>query len=115
MPIPILSRIFISHASANNAEALALVQWLKQQGWNDTFLDVDPERGLKPGVRWQNALKRAADRCEAVVCLISPQWVASRWCLAEFLFAKQLNKNIFGVIVASVSFEELLPELTTEF
>lgn len=110
-----MSRIFISHSSANNAEALALVEWLKLQGWDDTFLDLDPERGLTAGSRWQDALKRAADRCELIVCLISPQWAVSRWCLAEFLLASQMNKNILGVIVAPVSFDELPPELTAEF
>lgn len=110
-----MSRIFISHSSANNAEALALVEWLKLQGWDDTFLDLDPMRGLKAGSRWQDALKRAAERCELIVCLISPEWATSRWCLAEFLLAKQMNKNVLGVVVASVPFDELPPELTGEF
>ena len=68
-------------------------------GWDDVFLDLDPERGLKAGERWQEALRRAADRCEAVVFIISPAWAKSRWCLTEFLLAKNLHKLIFGVVV----------------
>jgi hypothetical protein len=40
-----------------------------------------------------------ADRCEAVLLLIPHAWQASRWCLAEFLLAKQIGKTIFGVLV----------------
>jgi hypothetical protein len=70
------------------------------------FLDLDPERGLKAGQRWQEALKQAAERCEVVIFLISPAWTASKWRLAEFLLAKQLNKPIFG---ASSSTQHLSP------
>ena len=41
-----LSRIFLSHSSANNAEAVAIRDWLASEGWNEVFLDLDPERGI---------------------------------------------------------------------
>lgn len=110
-----MARIFLSHSNANNAEAVALRDWLASQGWDDVFLDLDPERGLKAGERWQAALKRAAERCELVIFLVSPAWAASKWCLAEFLLAKNLNKRIFGVIVEPVAFSELPIEMTAEW
>jgi formylglycine-generating enzyme required for sulfatase activity len=110
-----VSRIFLGHSSANEAEAIAIQEWLTEQGWDDIFLDLDPERGLKTGQRWQEALKRAAERCEVVIFLISPAWAASKWCLAEFLLAKQLNKPIFGVIVDSTPFADIPTEMTAEW
>src|SRR5271168_813487 len=110
-----MSRIFLSHSSANNAEAIALRDWMRTHGWDDIFLDLDPERGLKAGERWQDALKRAAERCEMVIFLVSPVWAASKWCLAEFLFAKGLNKRIFALIVEPTAFELLPIELTAEW
>lgn len=107
--------IFIGHASANNAEALAVRDWLVACGWDDIFLDLDPSRGLVAGGRWQAALKSAAERCELVLFLISPQWVASKWCLAEFLLAKQINKQIFGVIVEPTRLEDVPVEMTAEW
>lgn len=112
---PIVSRIFISHSSANNAQAIALRDWMVGEGWSDVFLDLDPERGLKAGDRWQDALKQAAHRCELVVFLISPAWTRSKWCLAEFLLAKSLNKRIFGVVVEPVSLEAMPIEMTAEW
>src|SRR5215467_5879328 len=108
-----MSKIFISHSNANNAAALAIGQWLAAEGWDDFFLDVSPSRGLTPGERWQEALKTAADRCEAVLFLISPAWRDSRWCLAEFLLAKQLGKTIFGVVIDATPLDTLPKEMTT--
>ena len=110
-----MSRIFLSHSSANNAEAIAIRDWMIAHGWNDLFLDLDPERGLKAGERWQEALKRAAARCELVVFLVSPVWAASKWCLAEFLLAKSLNKRVFAVIVEPTPFSDLPTEMTAEW
>ena len=74
-----MSRIFLSHSSANNAEAITVRDWLITQGWNDVFLDLDPERGLIAGQRWQAELKAAVDRCELVIFVVSPDWAASSW------------------------------------
>jgi hypothetical protein len=35
-------RIFLSHSSVNEAEAVALRDWLLREGWGDLFLDIDP-------------------------------------------------------------------------
>ena len=111
----ILARLFISHSSANDAAARALCQWLSEQGFDDVFLDIDPNRGLVAGQRWQEALKAAADRCEAVLFLVSSAWLASKWCLAEFLLAKTLHKRIFGLIIEPVPLERIPVEMTAEW
>lgn len=112
-----MSRIFLSHSSINEIEAVALKNWLADNGWGDedVFLDIDPERGLAAGERWQEALRKAADRCEAVVFIISPAWAKSKWCLAEFLLAKSLHKLIFGVVLKEVAIGELPTEMTSEW
>lgn len=109
-----MARIFISHSSHNDETALRLQDWLKDNGWSDTFLDLDPKEGLAPGEKWQEELRREADRCEAVLCLISQDWLNSPWCLTEFLLAKQLGKRIFPVIVGSVTPAALPKEMTAQ-
>jgi len=110
-----MSRIFLSHSSADEREAVALNFWLSENGWDDVFLDIDPRRGLVAGERWQEALRKAADRCEAVVFIVSPAWARSKWCLAEFLLAKSLHKRIFGVMLKEVPIGELPTEMTAEW
>jgi len=89
--------------------------WLRENGFDDVFLDIDAERGLVPGERWQEALKAATNRCEAVLCLVSPAWLASKWCQAEFLTAKLLHKRIFGLIAAPVPLEQVLANMAAEW
>jgi formylglycine-generating enzyme required for sulfatase activity len=107
-----VSRIFLSHSSANNIEAVALRDWLKREGWEDVFLDVDPERGIAAGERWERALNDAASRCEAVLFLISRDWLASGWCLRELNLACRLNKRLFGLLVEEIPVTDLPMSLT---
>jgi len=53
----------LSHSSTDNAPAIALRDWLIEEGWNDLFLDLDPERGIAAGERCERApmRQRAAD------------------------------------------------------
>ena len=78
-----MSRLFISHSSWNNDKPVGVRDWLAKNGWDDVFLDLDPERGIAAGQRWKEALKKAAWRCEVVLALVSKEWLASSWCKAE--------------------------------
>jgi TIR domain len=70
-----MSRIFLSHSSRDDFEAIAIRDWLASEGWDDVFLDLDPERGIAAGERWERALHAAAMRCEAVILLVSAHWL----------------------------------------
>ena len=72
-----MSSIFLSHSSNDNFEAVALRDWLAREGWDDVFLDLDPERGIAAGERWERALHEQANRCEAVIFLVSANWLAA--------------------------------------
>src|ERR1700684_3648762 len=107
-----MSRLFLSHSSDNNAEAVAIRDWLAGEGWNEVFLDLDPERGIVAGERWERALNEAASRCEAVLFLISRAWLESRWCLKELSLARRLDKRLFGALLESIPLTELPEDLT---
>jgi WD40 repeat protein len=92
-----VSRIFLSHASSDNRQAAGLVAWLsdvRPELATEIFIDISAETGLRPGQRWQEALRQASDRCEAVVCLVSRDWVSSDYCRLEYLLAENLGKQI---------------------
>jgi hypothetical protein len=50
-----------------------------------------------------------------VLFLVSPAWLASAWCRAEFLLAKSLQKRIFGLIIEPVPYEQVPVEMTAEW
>jgi WD40 repeat protein len=104
-----MSRIFLSHSSRDNRQAIALRQWLIEQDprlANEIFLDLDPDTGIRPGMRWKEALRQASTRCEAVICLISPNWGASPECRTEYRFAEYLNKRIFSARIGELADED---------
>ncbi len=105
-----MSRIFISHSSKNDHWALALREWLAEEGWsdeNDVFLDIHADSGLVAGQRWLDALEQATNRCEAVVFLVSKAWLASKWCNDEYQLAKELNKKLFALLLEDVKLSDL--------
>jgi hypothetical protein len=107
-----MSCIFLSHSSLDNFQAVALRDWLAREGWDDVFLDLDPDRGIAPGERWERALHEAATRCEGVIFLVSANWLASGWCLREYTLARTLHKKLFAAIVdPGKAIADLPPEL----
>lgn len=110
-----MARIFLCHSSANNAEAIALREWMVGQGWDDLFLDLDPHRGFVAGERWEAALREAAGRCKSVIFVISRAWLNSQWCRDEFNLARHLNKRLFGVLVEDIPVADLPESMTLKW
>src|SRR4051812_28009758 len=111
-----VSRIFLSHSSENNAEAVALCDWLGREGWKDeVFLDLDPTRGIAAGEHWEKKLNEAANRCEAVLFLLSKAWLGSEWCGKELNLARRLNKRLFGILIEDLADTDLPNDLTDEW
>ena len=94
-----MARLFISHSSHNNDKAIEVRDWLKANGWDDVFLDLDPERGIVAGQRWKEALQKAAYRCELVLALVSKEWLSSSWCKSEVDAARLMGKKVVTVLV----------------
>jgi hypothetical protein len=94
-----MTAIFISHSSADNAAAAEMKAWLEAQGHTSLFLDFDPEAGIKGGSGWEQTLYRQLRQCQAVIALLSPNWLASKWCFPELVLARERGKAIFPVKV----------------
>ena len=84
-----------------------------RNGWDDVFLDLDPERGIAAGQRWKEALQKAAWRCEVVLALVSKEWLASSWCKSEVDAARMMGKKVIAALVG-IDKSEVPPDLTDE-
>ncbi|MGW2663015.1 nSTAND1 domain-containing NTPase [Nocardia tengchongensis] len=105
-----MTRIFLSHSSRDNRAAIALKQWMVEQDptlADEVFLDLDRRSGIRPGVRWKDALTLANARCEAVVCLLSRHWEASPECRTEFRTAESLHKPIYCLRLEELDSREI--------
>jgi WD40 repeat protein len=105
--------VFLSHSSRDSRQALALQAWLvkAEPGLeSEIFLDGDRETGIAAGTRWKDALRQANDRCEAVICLLSPHWDNSYECMTEYRSAEDRGKPIFPVRLEPASGRDITAE-----
>lgn len=103
-----MSAIFISHSSEDNAAAETMRSWLRECGHTSYFLDFDRESGIRAGTNWEQELYQALRRCHAVIALITPNWLESKWCFAETIQAREKGKPIFFVTVESCTLPSFL-------
>jgi len=93
-----VARVFISHSSRDEPQAGRLLEWLRAQGFTETFLDFDKHAGIAPGSDWERTLYREIARAEAVILILTANWFESKWCFAEFAQARALGKAIFPIV-----------------
>jgi hypothetical protein len=103
-----MSAIFISHSSKDNADAMAA--WLMKQGHTSYFINYDEKSGINPGANWEQVLYQRLRQCQAVVALVTPDWLESKWCFAEMIQARDRGKPIFPVIAKLCQLPELLSD-----
>ena len=96
-----MARIFISHSSPDRASAGEIMEWLQSLGFDNAFLDIDERTGIRPGEKWEARLYEELAACSAVVLVVTPDWLASKWCFAEFVQARATGKAIFPVILTA--------------
>jgi hypothetical protein len=94
-----MGNIFISHSNHNVDRAKEVFGWLTANGWDDVFLDLDPERGIAAGQRWKDALQKAAQRCEVMLALVSND--ASHWCRTQISPARLMGKKIIIALIGA--------------
>ncbi|MFI6430259.1 TIR domain-containing protein [Rhodococcus oryzae] len=108
-----MSRVFITYSSRDRRQAIALKRWLAEREpglAREIFLDVDVDTGLPLGIRWKDALRKAKDRCEAVIVLLSESWESSHECKLEYRHAEDLNKPVFVVRLEPMESGEITRE-----
>jgi formylglycine-generating enzyme required for sulfatase activity len=88
--------LFVSHSSKDDANANVLASWLRANGFTDFFLDHQQIAG---GDKWPEALRTSAGSCRVVVCLVTPNWLASLECFNEFGAAWYMGKRIIPLFL----------------
>jgi tetratricopeptide (TPR) repeat protein len=106
-----LAAIFISHSSRDNELAAQMKAWLDQQGYEQVFLDFDKHSGLQAGEHWERELYEKIARCHAVILILTPNWLDSKWCFVEFAQARALGKIIFPVVLSPLGGRHVAPEI----
>ena len=91
-----MARVFISHASEDLALAGELHRWLVGHG-HEVFLDQDLRDGIAVGEEWEQRLHERLRWANAVVCVITSAYLASKWCTAEISLARSRGNRLLPV------------------
>jgi hypothetical protein len=106
-----VAAIFISHSSRDNEFAAEMKAWLDHHGYEQVFLDFDKHSGLQAGAQWERELYEKVARCHAVILILTPNWLDSKWCFVEFAQARALGKIIFPVVLSPLGDHKVAPEI----
>ena len=90
--------VFISHSNQDEAATLVAVDCLKRAGF-DVWVDFENIRG---GADWLCEIEAGIDRCQAVATILSKASLKSVWVERECLFAFQLRKPVFTLLIDDV-------------
>jgi hypothetical protein len=92
-----MARVFIC-IEPRPRPAEEIFAWLRAQGFEQGFLDIDKHQGIPPGERWEQKLYDELDRAQAMILVLTRNWFDSKWCFAEFAQARSRGKAIFPLI-----------------
>jgi hypothetical protein len=74
-------RLFLSHASTDLEVAESLKLRLEEiPGLECSLLATD----IAPGDDWEQRIRRAAQECDAIACLVTPEYIKRPWFYAEW-------------------------------
>ncbi|WP_235298836.1 nSTAND1 domain-containing NTPase [Portibacter marinus] len=93
-----MSTIFISHSSNDNSLAQLVKEKLEKKGHYSIFLDFDPTLGINAGSSWEQTLYRKLRSCQAVIVIVTKDYLSSKWCFAELALARMEGKYINTLI-----------------
>jgi hypothetical protein len=106
-----MAAIFVSHSSRDNDLAKQMKTWLAGQGYEQVFMDFDKHTGIQLGEHWERRLYDEIARCHAVILILTPNWLDSKWCFVEFTYARALGKIIFPIVLTPLGDKQIAPEI----
>jgi hypothetical protein len=102
--------LFISHSSKDKEWAEQIHKALRAQGYQSLFLDSHPDDGIHAGAEWEQTLWQRLRQSRGVVVLCTANWLASPWCVAEAMMARERGKSVFMLVTAEVAHGQRIPD-----
>jgi len=107
--------IFISHAVKDKALADAFVDLMVTAmgiSADDIFCSSLEGMGIPSGANFVDHIKAAIQSPKAVLALITPNYLASQFCLCELGATWAMSHNLFPLLVQPLTFEDVRGVLT---
>src|ERR1700733_12831487 len=107
----VMPAIFISYSNLDRGVSEDIKTSLGRLGFEQIFLDFDKTTGLGAGEHWERKLYEEINRSHAVVLVLTPNWMKSKWCFVEFAQARALGKVILPVICETIENSDVANEI----
>src|SRR5690348_3714778 len=91
-----MAHVFISYRIIEKDFAVKLAGDLRKSGikvWMDRL------SGIKPGDDWIQSIQDAINSCSAIIAILSPAYVKSKYCKLELARAAALDRPIFPILL----------------
>lgn len=98
--------IFISYKYEDQGFAYDIFGHLRDQGFNVWLDTLTP-----PGVQWKEERFRALQEAQALIVLLSPEALDSRYIRQEWNYFVVQQKNIIPILLRDIHFGDIPPEL----
>jgi hypothetical protein len=101
--------VFISYSRADEAYVTRLADHLRELG-----IVVWVDHAIRRGDRFIEVIEEQIAACAALVAVLTPTAVASRWCRREVSYADMLDKPILPLLLAQCRLTMILHDLDHE-
>src|SRR3954447_5643261 len=91
-----MARVFVSHSGKDASLADEVHRWLVDDG-HQAFLDEDLYDGIRVGDQWEQRLHERLRWADAMVCVLTSNYLTSVWCTAELAIAQWRGSRVLPV------------------
>jgi len=90
-----MAKLLISHSPKDKAWAERVHEVLRKNEYRCLFVDAHPDDGVHASADWERMLHQRLRQSRGVVALCSANWLASPWCVAEAIVARERKRRVF--------------------
>ena len=93
-----MAKVYVSCADEDIDLSVRIKDWLKFQDYEPVVLGEETRSNRGDMAGWHRDLAQVLENCDLVLLVLTPEWVASKWCFAEYTKAFSTGKTIVAVI-----------------
>jgi hypothetical protein len=99
-----MTTLSISHSSNDKDWVNDLSAELEKNGYRKLlFVDCHREDGIQAGQKWEKQIYQNLRQARGIVVLCTKSWLASPWCVAEAILAREKGKPMFLLAAREIS------------
>ena len=107
-----MTELFISYSRRNKEFTEEFIKSLAENNYPAERLWVD-WNNIPPSSKWEDEIRKGIEAANAVIFILSPDWVISNECRKELQIAVEYNKRLFPIIHQNVDPKLSPPELAS--